>query len=280
MHKRYAGQTAAFLTQHGKETLAAPILEPFLDCKIRRVNDYDTDELGTFSGEVMRLDNQIETARKKALIGLELSGLPLAIASEGAFIPDPVAGLMPWNIEVVLWLDTTSNFEVIGIAQGPTLSLHREIRTLSELENFARSANFPSHHLVLRPDSESDLRIYKGLTEWNQLRQVFLDCQKQSSNGLVFVEHDHRAFSHPTRQVMIKRAIEDLVHKFQSICPHCALPGFAKTGQTSGLTCQQCGNKTSRPISFTLSCKNCHHTEEKSSHETSADPRWCDVCNP
>ena len=280
MQKLYSGQTAAFLTQHGKESLVAPILEPFLGCKISQIEGYDTDQLGTFSGEVKRLDNQIETARKKARIGVELSNLPLAIASEGAFIPDPLGGLVPWNIEVVLWLDTKSNFEVIGIAQGPTLSLHKEIQTLADLENFANNANFPSHHLVLRPESESDLRIHKGIADWDHLRQIFIDCQNQSTNGRVFVEHDHRAFCHPTRQVMIQRAVEDLVEKFQSICPQCTSPGFAKTGHKPGLKCQLCGNKTSMPVSFTLRCNNCHHTEEKPSSDTSADPRWCDVCNP
>ena len=280
MQKRYSGQTAAFLTQHGKEALVAPILEPFLGCEIRHIDGYDTDQLGTFSGEVKRLDNQIETARKKARIGAELSGLTFAIASEGAFIPDPLGGLIPWNIEVVLWMDTKSEFEVIGIAQGPTLSLHKEIRTLSDLEIFAKNADFPAHHLVVRPQSESDLRIHKGISDWNRLREAFIACQHQSTNGCVYVEHDHRSFCHPTRQAMIQRAVHDLVEKFQSICPHCTSPGFSKTGHRSGLKCQLCGNKTNMPVSFTMLCSSCGHTEEKLSAEVSADPRWCDVCNP
>lgn len=280
MHKRYSGQTAAFLTQHGKETLVAPILEPFLGCKVRQIDGYDTDQLGTFSGEIKRLGNQIETARQKARIGAALSDLPLAIASEGAFIPDPLGGLVPWNIEVVLWLDTTSEFEVIGIAQGPTLSLHKAIQTLSELESFAKNADFPAHHLVLRPQSDSDMRIHKGIADWDHLRQTFLDCQSQSSNGSVFVEHDHRSFCHPTRQIMIQRAVQDLVQKFQSICPRCTSPGFAKTGHTSGLPCQLCGHQTNLPLSFTMGCSNCQHTEDILATEKTADPRWCDVCNP
>ena len=280
MHKRYAGQTAAFLTQHGKETLVAPILEPFLGCKIQRIDGYDTDQLGTFSGEVKRLDTQIETARKKARIGIELSGLPIGIASEGAFIPDPFGGLGPWNIEIVLWLDANSHYEVTGIAQGPTLSLHKAIRTLSDLETFVKNADFPAHHLVLRPEAQSDPRIHKGIADWNHLKQTFIDCQNQSSNGLVFLEHDHRSCCHPTRQAMIQRAVHDLVEKFQSMCPSCTTPGFAKTAHKSGLICRSCGHKTNMPVSFTMRCNNCHHTEEKPSNETSADPRWCDRCNP
>lgn len=280
MHKRYDGQVAALLTQHGKESLIAPILTPTLGCQVRRIDGYDTDQLGTFSGEIKRLDNQIETARKKARIGLELSGLSLGIASEGAFISDPFSGLVPWNIEVVLWLDTQSQLEVIGIAQGPTLSLHQAIRTWSELEIFARHAAFSSHHLSLRPESDSDHRIMKGISNWEQLKQAFLDCQSQSSNGCVYVEHDLRAFSHPTRQVMIKNATEDLVKKLQSLCPRCEAPGYGITSHRSGLPCQSCGSQTRTPLSFTHSCNTCHFSEEKSSSQAFSDPSRCDVCNP
>ena len=280
MRKRYDGQAAALLTQHGKETLMGPILAASFGCEVRRVDGYDTDQLGTFSGEIKRLDNQIETARKKARLGLELSGLQLGIASEGAFISDPFSGLVPWNIEVVVWLDTPSQLEVIGIAQGPTLSLHQAVRTWSELEVFAGYAAFPSHHLVMRPDSESDQRIFKGISTWDQLKQTFNACQNQSSNGRVYVEHDLRAFSHPTRQAMIKNAVEDLVKKFQSLCPRCEAPGYGITGHRSGLPCRSCGSQTNSPLSFTFSCNACQFSEEKSTNEKFSDPSRCDVCNP
>lgn len=280
MKRRYEGQVAAFLTQHGKEALIAPILEPILGCQVKRIEGYDTDQLGTFSGEIKRLENQIETARTKARIGIEISGMSTSLASEGAFISDPYSGLVPWNVEVVLWLDTKSQFEVIGIAQGPTLSLQQTVRTVEELEIFAKHAAFPSHHLVLRPESESDRRIDKGISSWEKLKQSFIECQSQSTNGAVFVEHDHRAFSHPTRQEMIKNAAKDLLKKFQSTCPQCEAPGFALTGHTSGLPCKSCGSKTKSPISYTLSCRVCHFSEEKSSDERFSDPSRCDVCNP
>lgn len=280
MHTRYLGQTAAFLTQHGKESLLAPMLEPALGCHIQRIEGYDTDQLGTFSGEVQRIDNQIETARKKARIGMALSGYGLGIASEGAVVTDPMTGLVPWNIEIVVWLDQAAQFEVIGIAQGPALSLHRAVRSVSELEIFANHAGFPAHHLVLRPDSASDPRIHKGISDWAQLKQIFLDCQQQSADGAVHVEHDHRAFCHPTRQAMIQSAAQDLLKKFQSTCPRCATPGFSVTAHTAGLPCLSCGRPTRLPRAYTLNCNSCHHTEERPSRETTADPSRCHTCNP
>lgn len=280
MKTTYQGQAVAFLTQHGKDTLLAPILEPALGCQITRIDGYDTDQLGSFSGEVKRIESQIDTARTKARIGMALSGLRVGMASEGAFIADPLSGLVPWNIEVVVWLDANAQHEVIGIAQGPTLSLQQAIRTLDELETFAKHAAFPSHHLVLRPESESDPRIHKGVSNWESLKQVFLACQSASTQGCVFVEHDHRAFSHPSRQEMIKNAAKDLVKKFHSTCPQCEAPGFTFTGHTSGLPCQACGNKTKLPVTRTRSCSVCNYSQEQASTEKFSDPSHCDVCNP
>ena len=42
-----------------------------------------------------RAGTQIEAARKKARLGMELAGLPLGLASEGAFGPDPMTGMFP-----------------------------------------------------------------------------------------------------------------------------------------------------------------------------------------
>ena len=79
----YLGRRAAFLTQHGKERVVAPTLEAALGCKVSLVTGYDTDLLGTFTRDIARAGSQIEAARKKARIGMELAGLPLGLASEG-----------------------------------------------------------------------------------------------------------------------------------------------------------------------------------------------------
>ena len=263
MTKRYNSQKVAFLTQHGKEQFVAPLLDPFLDCQIVQVAGYDTDQLGTFSGEIKRIENQIETARNKARIGMRLANLPFGMASEGAFVADPFGGLMSWNIEVVLWIDDEDQFEVIGIAQGPARSLHRPLRKIADLENFAQEAGFPAHHLILRPQSDQDTRMVKGIANWDQLRKAFIDCHALSANGLVYAENDHRAFCSPTRQDMIVQATHDLMKKFESTCPACALPGFAVTGQKSGLMCRACGNTTKAPMSYIMKCNACHHSEEK-----------------
>ncbi len=56
----------------------------------------DTDSLGTFSGEVQRLDDALSTCRRKALMGLEQSGLRLGLASEARF--GPVRRCQCWRL--------------------------------------------------------------------------------------------------------------------------------------------------------------------------------------
>jgi|LauGreDrversion4_2_1035121.scaffolds.fasta_scaffold24604_3 hypothetical protein len=280
MHPRYAAKRVAFLTQHGKESLIGPLLATALGCEILRTEGYDTDLLGSFSGEVKRTDSQLKTAKRKARIGMRLSGLTIGLGSEGAFVPDPYGGLMPWNIEVLTWLDDDHGLEIVGMAQGPARSMHRSIRNEAELEDFAQAAGFPEHHLLLRPQSESDLRIQKGLSNWTALKQAFAQCLRASDNARVFAENDLRAFCNPTRQWMIRRAAEDLLKKIQSACPVCDLPGFCKVSHTPGLPCGVCRCPTPLAKAFQWQCAACAFTQVVSAIEPHADASRCNVCNP
>ena len=101
MTPRYQGQMIALLTQHGKEKVIAPVLEPALGCQVVRVEGFDTDSLGTFIRDMARVGSQLDAARRKAQVGMELSGCPVGLASEGSFGPDPFTGMFSWNIELL-----------------------------------------------------------------------------------------------------------------------------------------------------------------------------------
>jgi rubrerythrin len=280
MPQRYQGKTVACLTQHGKVPLIAPVLEPALGCHLVQATGYDTDLFGSFTGEVPRLEGQIETARRKAQKGMELCGVTLGIASEGAFGADPFSGLMPWNIEVLIWLDAERQLEVVGIAQGPARHLQRAIQSVEELEKFSQEAGFPDHHLTLRPESPTDPRIQKGLQRWDALKQAFLDSQQKASNRLVYLEHDLRAFGNPTRQKMIQQAAVDLLKKIQSYCPRCSSSGFSITGHTPGRPCLWCGRPTRLAKTVVWSCATCGYSREDPHEAQYAKAERCDHCNP
>lgn len=277
----YAGRHIALLTQHGKEDVIGAVLGPALGCKVERVGGYDTDLLGSFTREIPRAGTQIEAARRKARIGMERSGLPLGLASEGAFGPDPMVGMIPWNAEVLIFIDDEQGIEIVGIAQDRANHQHRLVAEWAEAVGFARQAGFPEHHLVLRPEGENDPRIHKGIADWGALQQAFAAARAQSASHRVFLENDLRAHANPTRMANIRRAAEDLLARLRSRCPSCGAPGYWLVERVAGLPCADCGAPTRETRAEVYGCVKCPHrdTRERDSPRY-ADPGRCDDCNP
>lgn len=277
----YQGREVAFLTQHGKQHLVRDRLQEVLGCQLVHTDAYDTDKLGTFTNEVVRLGSQLDAVRAKATLGMQLTGLPIGMASEGAFGPDPFVGLTPWNSEVILWVDRDLGIEVQGFAHGPAQSLQRAIKTLEELHSFASEANFPSHFLSLRPEKMDYSAGQKGIRDLAQLVEAFHLAQSQSASGCIVIENDLRAFSNPTRQALICKAMDNLIYKLVLACPQCAKPGFSLKQKILGLPCRACGRPTQLAIGEVWQCLSCSFEEQKSIHQwESADPARCNHCNP
>jgi hypothetical protein len=271
----------ALLTQHGKEDLIAPVFRQALGWVVERVSGFDTDLLGTFTRDQERPGSQMDAARLKARKGMELSGCLRGLASEGAFMEDPVGGFFPWNVELLLYIDDEQGIEICGMAQGPARNVHRLVHTWDQATQLAADAHFPEHHLALRPDGESDLRIRKGLSDWASLRQAFDGALAESANGAVFLESDLRAFCNPTRQHLIRAAADNLVAKLQSKCPACGQPGYWPVAAVRGLPCGQCGAPTRELLGERWACPCCHHEHEVLRAPGGvADPSRCDRCNP
>ena len=277
----YQNRRVAFLTQHGKERLIKTPLETALGCQLIHTSGYDTDLLGTFTRDNTRPGSQLQAAHKKASIGMSLIGASVGMASEGAFGMDPFSGFTPWNTELLVWIDHDLGIEVVGIAQGPAQSLHKIIHTLEELEAFAKTANFPEHHLVLRPENENHPDIIKGINTPAALMNAFHTSKQKSANGRVFIENDLRAHCNPTRQGVILKAANNLIQKLQSACPNCSALGYWIKEQKAGLPCAVCGHHTRLPISETWHCSVCKHEEAKRLRiDHLAPPSHCDFCNP
>ena len=277
----FSGQKIALLTQHGKEKVIAPVLEPALGCIIERVDGYDTDLLGTFTRDVPRPGSQLDAARRKARIGMALANLPRGLASEGSFVLDPHTGMFPWNIELLIFIDDHLGIEILGVAQGPTRRGHLQTGTWSEVESFAMSEGFPAQQLVLRPDNQHDSRLHKGIADWPQLRTEYALCVALANNGQVFVETDLRAFANPPRMQRIGEAASALLQRLQSHCPDCDLPGFALTEHLPGLPCEACQLPTQVHRHEIFECTICRHRLIRTrTDRTHAAPQHCAYCNP
>ncbi|MBJ7429162.1 MAG: hypothetical protein JHD28_09430, partial [Bacteroidia bacterium] len=76
-------------TKHKKEQVIAPLLLEEFNINAIICEQLDTDQLGTFSGEIERNLSPIEAAKRKCYMAMELTQCDLAIASEGSFGPHP-----------------------------------------------------------------------------------------------------------------------------------------------------------------------------------------------
>ncbi len=277
----YTNRRIALLTRHGKETVLVPLLENAIACHVEHVHGYDTDQLGTFTREVPRIENQMDTARKKARIGMKLCGQPLGIASEGSFGSDPFLGVMSWNRELVVLIDDEAQIEIIGEAQGPGNHQYFLTADWSEALEFAKTAGFPGQHLILRPDNEHDRRMQKDIYNWQLYENSFKTAASYSSAGKVFIETDGRAHANPMRMKMIEKAAEDLLRKIQSRCPACGMPGFSVTQRFPGLPCADCGRPTSIIHAELFVCQKCGERRKiELDDQELADPMYCNFCNP
>ena len=66
-------------TKHKKESVIAPILEKELGVRCFTDETFDTDTLGTFTGEIERELDPIATARRKCLLAMELNNCDLGV---------------------------------------------------------------------------------------------------------------------------------------------------------------------------------------------------------
>jgi hypothetical protein len=85
----FKNRKMAVCSMHGKDLVMRPLIERYLHVNVVSVDNINTDEFGTFSGEVERPFDPITTLRMKILKGLHLSGETIGIGNEGSFGPHP-----------------------------------------------------------------------------------------------------------------------------------------------------------------------------------------------
>ncbi|MFM2028924.1 MAG: hypothetical protein RL517_115 [Pseudomonadota bacterium] len=277
----FSNRIASLLTKHGKELVINETLSSATGLAVQLTNAYDTDLLGTFTIDQPRYGSQIDAARKKAQIGMDLLCTDLGIANEGAFVMDPYTGMLPWNNELVILLDQKSGIEITGFASAPAQNRHAYVNHWEELEKFAKTALFPSHHLIIKPTDEHHPKSIKNINNFERLREAFDWASSLSSKRIIYVENDLRAFANPTRMENIRQAAIDLANKMNSLCPSCQTPGYGIKGVKGGLPCNACGMPTDQEIAKIWGCIKCEHRDlEGMKVFRLADPSQCNHCNP
>lgn len=277
----YQGLTVYFGTKHGKEEVIAPLLFSIgLGCETVPI---DTDQFGTFSGEVERKGSVRETLRLKTeAVFCEKPEARLALASEGSFMPHPLIGILPSNHEALLLVDRELSIEIfVDVLSKETNHAEIEFSPKDDLDSFLRSIYFPAHAVIVRADKKSPC-IAKGIQDQRKLYQAILDAFMASKNGKAVLSTDMRAHLNPSRMKVIQSAGEKLISRIDSLCPDCRVPGFGPIRGIRGLICSDCGAETQGIKQVLWACAKCNHEQIRLRDDNVrlADPGECDYCNP
>lgn len=268
-------------TRHRKETVLQGLLEENLFVKVHVPPNFDTDDFGTFSGEIEREQGPLETARKKCVAAHLATGADLVLASEGSFGSHPSLGFIAADEELLLLKDFKRDLEIK--ARVVSTQTNFAANTYSEWEHvlyFASQVGFPSHALIVRSNKDDYSEIHKGISNWEALKQSFYYFRGQGKQ--VYIETDMRACYNPTRMKAIAEAGQKLVEHVYSLCPACQFPGFTVMDVVKGLPCNQCHTPTQSPKAYIYLCRHCGHTatQEYPYNKQKEEPMFCHHCNP
>jgi hypothetical protein len=277
----FNGRKLLIATKHNKEEVIAPLFENYLQVECVVATKFDTDLLGTFSGEIERKLDVIETLRQKCLLAIENTTFDLVVASEGSFGSHPTIFFAQADDELMIFKDIKNDIEIIARNLSTDTNFDGiVIKNQKALEDFATKVKFPSHGIILKSSEKNPEIINKDIGSISDLIVAYIELSKQHST--IFAETDMRAFRNPTRMQVIKECVEKLIEKINTLCPSCNFPGFEIKQVNAGLPCELCGSKTKSTLSHTYGCLRCDYKEEKyfPLNKKVEDPTYCDYCNP
>ena len=277
----YLYKRIALTTKHDKLRLIKPAFDEYVGCELFEVN-LDTDQLGTFTGEIERHTPPRETAIQKARLGMKETGLLLGIASEGSVGPDPLVPFIHSNIEHLVLVDDEKGIVISETHRSFDITAATITAAPGQnLTSFLEKADFPNHALIVRPNTQIKSNCIKGVNNLEQLLEAIAISSKLSPNGFVVIESDLRAMHSPSRQKNIEEVAKLLANRVSQICPNCQMPGWGRVGYEKGLYCSECELENPDAIrQEKLGCVKCDHVELGNVITSVLDPAQCNFCNP
>lgn len=246
------------------------------------LDQYDTDQLGTFSGDIARVHSQFDTAILKAKLAAILGGGRIGVGSEGSVAPGPAGAWFPYHTEMVAWWDEALQWAVVGYAHAPAQSRVQIATDLASLQAQWQSHDYQQQALQMKVldggDAVPSVPIVKGIRNEAELCQAWLQLHQIGAS--VEVSYDYRAHCSQRRQQVIVSAAKDLAQRLTQTCPCCATPGFVVTDTIKGLPCAACDLPTQQVKTLIYQCQHCGYQQQISTKTTVADPMHCQFCNP
>ena len=173
----FEGRKLLIATKHHKEIVMAKHLQSSLGVLCEVTKNYDTDLLGTFSGEIERNSSPLETVKQKCIGAMEKYGYDLGVANEGSFGPHPTLFFVPANEEFIIFIDKKNDLEIVVKKLSPDTNFSgRNIKSEIELEKFIKAVHFPSHAVILRKSAHQNEEIIKDITVSYCVSTIILSC--------------------------------------------------------------------------------------------------------
>jgi hypothetical protein len=273
-------KTVALATKHGKLSQIAPWIEA-LDGWTVELAEVDTDQFGTFSGEVAREKSPRDTAIAKARAAANLLGSEYGLASEGTIGAHPAYPWINSDHEISALVRRTDGFVLVETFLSPEIQAHsEEIVENTDLDAVAAKLDLPTHAAIIVAIGDVETVLHKGVHDPNDFKQK-IAAALSSGKKLLRVENDFRAMHSPSRQANISKCAELLAKRIATQCAVCGEIGFGKVGYEYGLPCSDCDQVVqSVANSERHACVSCEHTELRTLGKTTVDPSRCDFCNP
>lgn len=275
----YHKQQLLLASKHQKEQVIAPVFKHYLDAELL-VATFDTDQLGTFTGEIPRPATSKETCVLKARQAGLACNHDYVIASEGSFGPHPQIPFLAVAHEIMLLLDLKRQLVIVE----EEISTKTNYQTLiidknHNLSDFFKKVQFPSHALCLQTADQTQV-IAKGIQTHKDLEH-FLQHGFAISAQLL-ISSDMRAMMNPLRMQNLASLSEKLAQRILNTCPKCKLPGFGQIGVGGQLPCESCHQESALHALEVLGCIQCEYqtTRTRSDGKTSIPPQFCQYCNP
>jgi len=277
----YCGLSVYLGSQHKKRRALAPVFESLgMQCVEIEI---DTDQYGTFSGEIERKGSVLETLNKKVQeVFSKVPQARLALVSEGTFGPHPSLGLLPSDQESLLLFDKELDLKIYVDEISLETNLgEKNVKSFEEAIPFLERAKFPSHGLIIQPLENQEV-LFKGIVELKKLEKAICKSLEHSPTKQAKVMTDMRAHLNPTRMRVIEQVGYKLGKRLNSFCKDCGLLGFWPLKHIEGLPCQECGLPSRAVKEYLWSCLKCSHQEIRPREDGRVyiEPGQCEGCNP
>ncbi|TDV60825.1 DUF6671 family protein [Pseudomonas sp. LP_7_YM] len=212
------GLPVLIATMHGKEAVLGPTLAA-LGFQVMLPIGYDTDALGTFSGDVRRPGTAFEAALEKARRACDATGVARAVSSEGTYRPSQALFPGARNAELLAFVDRETGFECVEyVTDTPTRFDKGRVPpdiNAPEVQALLRTIGWPQIKVLVVPQDPGEgvvmpEWVFKGIGNERELAEAFDVCASYSTDGWVHLETDLRAHMNPSRMASIATVGERL----------------------------------------------------------------------